>query len=270
MKYSPCFEAWMPPETLEECGVTDNGGFLNNHNSYLWNAMVHPFTRMAIKGALWYQGENNAGYEDSDYRGHNRELYECNFAGLIRSWRRYWDRNLLYDTSFIFPFGFVQLAPYTNQTTHLAWPELRWMQTRVGQEVSNVFMAVTVDDDFDLHPKNKRLPATRLGWAAANRVYNLERPGAGPEVVSVVWSNGGMMSSVMVRFSEYLTWSWQQGDTPFTPFHLCCLQTMEDCDKVYQVNSGMNAFTGFLRFLLVPAGCLSTMWTCSRCTPRML
>ena len=27
-----------------------------------------------------------------------------------------------------FPFGFVQLAPYTQQTTHLAWPELRWRQ----------------------------------------------------------------------------------------------------------------------------------------------
>ena len=150
------------------------------------------------------------------------------------------------------------------------------MQTRVSQEVSNVFMAVTLDDDFDLHPKNKRLPATRLGWAAANRVYSLERPAAGPEVVSVVWSNDTvmedreMMSSVMVKFSEYLTWSWQEGDTPFTPFHLCCLQTMEDCDKVNQVNSGINAFTGFLRFPMVPAGCLLTLLTCSRCTPRML
>ena len=227
-------EAWMPPETLAECGVTDNGnGNGKNHNSYLWNAMVHPFTRLAIKGALWYQGENNAGYENSEYRGHNRHLYECNFAGLIESWRRYWDRNLLYDTSFLFPFGFVQLGPYTQQTTYLAWPEVRWMQTRVSENVTNVFMAVTVDDDFDLHPKNKRLPATRLGWAAANKVYSLERPGAGPEVISVVWGNDTGMNSVTIRFSEYLTWSWQEGDTPFTPFHLCCMETMEDCDQVW-------------------------------------
>ena len=124
----------MPPETLEECGVTDNGGLSKNHNSYLWNAMVHPFTRMAIKGALWYQGENNAGYEDSEYRGHNRELYECNFAGLISSWRRYWDRNLLYETSFIFPFGLVQLAPYTNQTLqrHSQWYSQRFCNVCFG------------------------------------------------------------------------------------------------------------------------------------------
>lgn len=26
------------------------------NNSVLYNAMMHPFTRMVIKGALWYQG----------------------------------------------------------------------------------------------------------------------------------------------------------------------------------------------------------------------
>ena len=243
----------MPPETLEECGVTDHGsnwGGGKNRNSNLWNAMVHPFTRMAIKGALWYQGENNAGYEGSEYQGHNRELYKCNFGGLIGSWRSYWAKNTMYDASSHFPFGFVQLAPYTDQTIYLAWPELRWMQTRVSQDVSNVFMAVTVDDDFDLHPKNKRLPASRLGWAAASSVYSLERPWAGPEVVSVVWGNdtvtreaGGVSSSVMIKFSEYLTWSWREGDTPFTPFHVCCLQTMEDCD---QVSEGQSGFTSRL------------------------
>ena len=35
-------------------------------------------------------------------------------------------------------------------------------------------MAVAIDDDIDLHPKNKRLPASRLGWAAANLVYGQE------------------------------------------------------------------------------------------------
>ena len=44
------------------------------------------------------------------------------------------------------------------------------------EATEKVFMAVAVDDDFDLHPKNKRLPATRLGWAAASMVYGLERP----------------------------------------------------------------------------------------------
>ena len=55
-------EAWSPPEALEACGVDDDGvGNDKNHNEYLWNAMIHPFLNMAIKGVLWYQGENNAG-----------------------------------------------------------------------------------------------------------------------------------------------------------------------------------------------------------------
>ena len=56
-------EAWSPPEALAECGINNTAqGF--NHNEWLWNAMVYPFLGMTIKGVLWYQGENNAGYPD--------------------------------------------------------------------------------------------------------------------------------------------------------------------------------------------------------------
>jgi hypothetical protein len=27
------------------------------NNTVLYNAMIHPFTRMVIKGAIWYQGK---------------------------------------------------------------------------------------------------------------------------------------------------------------------------------------------------------------------
>ncbi len=27
------------------------------NNSVLYNGMIHPFTRMAIKGVIWYQGK---------------------------------------------------------------------------------------------------------------------------------------------------------------------------------------------------------------------
>ena len=38
---------------------------------YNWNAMIHPLLGMTIRGAVWYQGEQNAGYPDG-YGGHNR------------------------------------------------------------------------------------------------------------------------------------------------------------------------------------------------------
>ena len=49
-------------QALASCGVTDNGiGDENNHNEYLWNAMINSLTGMSIKGGIWYQGEKNAG-----------------------------------------------------------------------------------------------------------------------------------------------------------------------------------------------------------------
>ena len=32
-----------------------------NEHSVLWNAMIYPFLNMTIYGAIWYQGEANAG-----------------------------------------------------------------------------------------------------------------------------------------------------------------------------------------------------------------
>ena len=46
-------EAWSPPEVIEECGVEDEGTNADkNHNSYLWNAMVHPLLRMSKVKAI--------------------------------------------------------------------------------------------------------------------------------------------------------------------------------------------------------------------------
>ena len=214
-------EAWSPPEALAACGVDDDGvGNDKNHNEYLWNAMIHPFLNMAIKGVLWYQGENNAGYSNSNYRGHNRDIYDCTFSNLITSWRQNW-----HNSDPEFPFGFVQLAPYTDQRTYLAWPQLRWSQTNVADALNNVFMATSVDDDFNLHPKNKRLPATRLGWAAANMVYDLQdRPlhGPLPSIVSV--DN----QEVILSFSSPISPIVVEDDR----FMVCCEATAEECDQL--------------------------------------
>ena len=40
---------------VEEQELTTEVGIILN-NTVLYNAMIHPFTRMVIKGALWYQG----------------------------------------------------------------------------------------------------------------------------------------------------------------------------------------------------------------------
>jgi sialate O-acetylesterase len=89
-------------------------GPLHPHQpSALYNAMIAPLTPFAIRGALWYQGENNAenadGYE-----------YRHLFRTLIEDWRDKWGIGE-------FPFLFVQLANYSRVGENSQWPELRWV-----------------------------------------------------------------------------------------------------------------------------------------------
>ena len=215
-------EAWSPPEVLLECGVEDDGlNQENNHNVYLWNSMIHPLLRFSIKGALWYQGESNTG--------HNREIYDCTFPSMITNWRQKWHEGTGGDTEKMFPFGFVQLAPSRN-TTSPNWPVLRWKQTAnygytPNEVLENVFMAAAIDDDVDLHPKNKRLPATRLGWAASNLVYgNTEFPLHGPLPLNVTRSQANILT---VTFSQALKPVLIESDR----FMVCCMETTELCDS---------------------------------------
>ena len=216
-------EAWSPPQVIQECGVGDEGvNEENNHNVFLWNSMIHPLLRMTIKGAIWYQGESNTG--------HNREIYDCTFVSLIKNWRENWYESTGGDTERIFPFGFVQLAPSRN-TTSPNWPVLRWKQTAnygftPNPVMENVFMAAAIDDDIDLHPKNKRLPATRLGWAGLHLVYgqtSLPLYGPQPQNLSLAEDR----TSLTITFSQSLKPVLVEEDR----FMVCCLETSQLCDS---------------------------------------
>jgi len=105
-------EAWTPRQELEQHApfkyLVDNldkakqqnkqNAPPNNPNlpTVLYNGMIQPLHPFAFRGAIWYQGESNAGraYE-----------YRKLFPTMIESWRKAWD---LGD----FPFLFVQLAPF--------------------------------------------------------------------------------------------------------------------------------------------------------------
>jgi len=47
--------------------------------------MIAPLVPFAIKGAIWYQGESNAG------RAHQ---YRTLFPDMIRNWRQDWNRGI--------------------------------------------------------------------------------------------------------------------------------------------------------------------------------
>jgi len=140
-------ELWMPPQALQDCKISngnlniDGAPTLNNSN--LFNSMIYPFTRMTIYGVIWYQGESNAE--------HNRDKYSCAFSKMIEYWRMVWYARTNGSTDLQFPFGFVQLATFENNSMIVGgFPWIRWHQTfDVGYVPNNVvpkvFMAVALD-----------------------------------------------------------------------------------------------------------------------------
>ncbi|HDQ44190.1 MAG TPA: sialate O-acetylesterase [bacterium] len=126
----------------------------------LFNGMIAPLTRYAIKGVIWYQGESNTG----------RPLeYRTLFPALIRNWREEWGRG-------DFPFLFVQLHNYMESHDHPT--ESNWALTREAQAgalaLPNTGMAVAIDlgEWNDIHPLNKKDVSKRLALAAREIVYH--------------------------------------------------------------------------------------------------
>jgi sialate O-acetylesterase len=120
----------------------------------LYNGMIAPLIPFAIKGAIWYQGESNAG---------RAELYRTGFPLMIKNWRDDWGQG-------DFPFLFVQLAPYEKAVGD--WPRLREAQL-MALKVPNTAMAVITDvgEKNDIHPPRKEPVGARLALAARAVAY---------------------------------------------------------------------------------------------------
>ncbi len=161
--------SWQQPRTYDH--------FVNNVGTTIYNAMIAPLVPITIAGALWYQGESNAG------RAHQ---YRQSFPLLINSWRQEWG----YD----FPFLFVQLAtygPFQNSNQGSDWAELREAQT-MTLNLPKTGMAVTTDvgNPADIHPTNKQDVGHRLALSALKVAYGQDVVYSGPTYKDVQFANG--------------------------------------------------------------------------------
>jgi sialate O-acetylesterase len=137
--------------------------------SGLYNAMIAPLQPYAIRGAIWYQGESNAGraYE-----------YRTLFPAMIQGWREAWGQGE-------FPFLLVQLAPFLaieTEPKESAWAELREAQRLTTLTVPHTAMAVITDagDERDIHPARKEPVGQRLALAARAVAYGERIAYTGP------------------------------------------------------------------------------------------
>jgi len=133
--------------------------------------MIAPIIPYAIRGGIWYQGENSG-------RAGFAQLYETQLPLLIADWRARWGQGE-------FPFAWVQLANYRNYTNSPS-PVSHWARVRDGMlkslAVTNTGMAVAIDigEADNIHPKNKQAVGYRLGLWARAQVYGEQIPFSGP------------------------------------------------------------------------------------------
>jgi sialate O-acetylesterase len=159
-------EAWTKKQVLEADPLTKD---LAGKSSKLYNSMIHPLIPYAIKGAIWYQGESNAG---------RAYQYRTLFPNMIKNWRDDWKQG-------DFPFLLVQLAPFkaiVAEPQESDWAELREAQLLATRNGKNVGMAVITDvgDEKDIHPKQKEPVGARLALAARAIAYHEKIEHAGP------------------------------------------------------------------------------------------
>ena len=141
----------------------------NSYPTLLYNGMLNPLVPFAIKGAIWYQGESNAG---------RAYQYRQAFPLMINDWRQKWGQG-------DFPFYFVQLATFNasngDSRKGSSWAELREAQA-LALQLPNTGMAVTTDigNPADIHPRNKLDVGNRLAAVALNKTYKQGNVYSGP------------------------------------------------------------------------------------------
>ncbi|MBO4630779.1 MAG: hypothetical protein J5858_02540 [Lentisphaeria bacterium] len=136
-----------------------------------YNRMVKPFTPMALRGVIWYQGCSNMGDGMS---------YKWKMAALLDGWRKEFANEKL-------SFYFVQLAPFRwfkKESLAGIWEAQRTFAIESGAKMAVIN---DVGDWLDIHPADK----TQVGYRLANLAlkYDFKRsdiPADFPELTGML------------------------------------------------------------------------------------
>ena len=201
-------EAWVSREALlQNPALAEMADKPNSTPQYratfLYNAMIHPLLPCAMRGAIWYQGESNAG---------RAYQYRALLPALIADWRSRWGQGN-------FPFYIVQLANFMAtkaQPGESAWAELREAQALTVKRFPKSGLAVTIDvgDANDIHPKDKKDVGERLALLALAKTYGRKMAYSGPQYVS--FSMAG--SAIRLKFQHTAGSLAAKGGAPLKQF----------------------------------------------------
>ena len=127
----------------------------------LYNGQLKPLIGYGIRGAIWYQGEDNVPRYD---------YYAPLLKTMVEGWRSEWKQG-------DFPFYYCQIAPYDY--SQIDWKDsqyLREQQLKAETMISNARMAVLMDAglEYGIHPRKKRQAGERLAILALSNTYKVK------------------------------------------------------------------------------------------------
>lgn len=152
----------------------------------LYNAMIAPAIGFPLTGAVWYQGESNAGSPAG---------YADKLVTMAQDWRASWQQN--------WPFLTVQLTNFMArkpQPEDTAWAQLRQQQMLASQRLEKAATIVTLDigEGNDIHPVNKAEVGRRLALAAQHLAYADDVDYQGPVLRDIAVEQ----NQLIVNFAE--------------------------------------------------------------------
>lgn len=149
--------------------------------SVLYQGMIEPVAPLAMTGAIWYQGEANAG---------RAFQYRTLLPAMITDWRKVFGQG-------DFPFYIVSLPEFMQRRDAPGddwWAEMREAQAIAARSVPNSDVAITIDtgEANDIHPKDKEPVGERLALCALAEHYKEKVVHSGPTFASVQNVPGGL------------------------------------------------------------------------------
>lgn len=194
-------EGWTPATAYEKSSlfakqITENEGKIDGHEAgNFYNLMIAPLVPFAVKGFLWYQGENNCFISDRKYA----EKYQV----MVEYWRSVFNLPNA-------PFYNVLLAPHIysdrvlkvnrQPVTAEELPIFRSQQIKAQTIIANaeyVSVSDLVDNLKDIHPSYKWVVGERLANVALAKTYGIDTLiWTGPRIREVLPSD----DSLLVKF----------------------------------------------------------------------
>lgn len=162
----------------------------------LHNGMIAPLLPYRVAGALWYQGEGNAGQPAT---------YRSMFSALIEMWREGFEHPDL-------PFYWAQLASWDNGGGDSTdWAFLREAQHQT-LELPHTGQAILMDigEAHDIHPRNKQDVGDRLARIALAEHYGADVAFRGPAHATVTFKE----NTAIVAFDHAAGLTTRDGDAP--------------------------------------------------------